>query len=916
MAIPPAVFEPGSVMLFQGDSITDGIHRGDMNHAYGHGYACEIASRYQAYRPKDRLEFANRGVSGNTSSNLVERWARDAFPYEISENGYEGALGRKKGEKVIPDCVSILVGINDYFHFIRKDTTGVSVEDYEANLRKLIADAKMANPKVRIVLCEPFRIPTDASPEFCRRQDVTAKLAAELDCAFVPFQKLFAENLLKENPNPRYWFWDFFHPTPAGHMRMADLWIESVDRRVRRMVRNTAVEPRAKLEDDSYDWYARHERIVKDQAKIDPEIVFIGDSITHGWEANDNLRGDAAACFRKWFGKYRTLNMGFGWDRVQNVLWRLSHGELDGTKPRVVVIHIGTNNAAPGCKRPFPANTADEIAEGIVEVCRRVREKTPSAKIVLMDVFPRGGKDQHWRKEVAAVNAALGPKVDALADGNLVRISLWDEYVGSDGEIPKELMFDTLHPTAKGYDVWGAALQSIIEGEGDVQPSKIRTFCNPLPLPNLPKSVYINCGGKGTPHRQVSDPNLVRADGAWYLFPSAGFVWKSGDDGGNWKDVPNPDGFAGHGPGAMRHRGKWYYIPNTDGELFVADRAEGPYRSLGRIGLPQEENLPPPADAMLFSDDDKRFYLYWGCTPRGGIWGCELDAENPLRVVSAPVELVTFDPEGQPWERSSNNPQNGWLEGSWMLKLNGRYCLTFSAGGAENETYAMGAYWSDKPLADFKPQRRNPFFISPKGLVTGTGHGSVVQDERGQLWVSYCIRVGSRHWFERLVGMDRLRLDANGEIEPASATSEPQFLPSFGMGAAGWRRIPVRTQSAGAADESLQTFTWLLDLPGKIDYTFVKPQVVRSFRICWREDGYDPDNGVPSGPFRYRLVLRDADGRETVVFDASANAEDRLVDYREIVPNEAVAARLELLAAPQGIKAGVADFTLFGESIQ
>ena len=467
-SVPPELFESGSAVLFQGDSITDGMHGGDMNHVYGHGYACEIASRYQAYRPEGRVQFGNRGKSGDTSSNLVERWSTDAFPYVIRENGYEGALGLKKGQFVTPDWVSILVGINDYFYWIRNLPQKVSCEDYEKNLRKLVADAKTANPKVKIVLCEPFRIPTDASPEFCRRQDVVAKLAAEFDCAFVPFQKLFSEDLLKLNANPRYWFWDFFHPTPAGHMKMADFWIDSVDRRVRRTVRNTALEPRAKLEDDSYDWYARHERIVKEQAKIDPEIVFIGDSITHGWEANDNLRGDAADCFKKWFGKYRTLNMGFGWDRIQNVLWRLSHGEMDGTKPRVVVIHIGTNNTAPGCKRPFPANTSDEIAEGIVEVCRRVREKAPRAKIVLMDVFPRGGKDQRWRKDVAAVNAALGPKVEALADGNLVRVNLWDKYVGPDGEIPKELMFDTLHPTVKGYDIWGEALRPFVDSAVEI----------------------------------------------------------------------------------------------------------------------------------------------------------------------------------------------------------------------------------------------------------------------------------------------------------------------------------------------------------------------------------------------------------------------------------------------------------------
>lgn len=459
----PMIFQQGSSVLFQGDSITDGGRLGDMNHVYGHGYACEIASRYQALCPELRLQFANRGKSGDTSSNLVERWATDAFPYVISENGYEGALGRMKGTKVIPDVLSVLVGINDYFHYLQKDPKGVACEEYEANLKCLVREARAANPRVRIVLCEPFRIPTDATPDFCRRQGVVAKLAAELGCAFVPFQKLFSEDLLKVEKNPRYWFWDFFHPTPAAHYRMADFWIESVAAHQSLVRRNTAMIPRAKIENDSYDWYARHERIVATQSQVDPEIVFIGDSITHGWEANDDLRGNAAASFKKWFGTHRTLNMGFGWDRIQNVLWRLSHGEMDGTNPRVVVVHIGTNNTAPGCAEPFPANTADEIAEGIAEVCCRVREKAPQAKIVLMDVFPRGRKDEHWRADVRKANEALDRRMAACAVPDLMRISLWDRFVGADGNIPASLMFDALHPTADGYDIWGSALKPIVE---------------------------------------------------------------------------------------------------------------------------------------------------------------------------------------------------------------------------------------------------------------------------------------------------------------------------------------------------------------------------------------------------------------------------------------------------------------------
>ena len=99
---PPQIFKPGSVILFQGDSITHGGRMGDMNHFLGHGYQAEIAMRYLAYRPNDNLQFGNRGESGHTSSNLVARWHRDAFPYEarrrarrrVREDGWRSPGGQ------------------------------------------------------------------------------------------------------------------------------------------------------------------------------------------------------------------------------------------------------------------------------------------------------------------------------------------------------------------------------------------------------------------------------------------------------------------------------------------------------------------------------------------------------------------------------------------------------------------------------------------------------------------------------------------------------------------------------------------------------------------------------------------------------------------------------------------------------
>ena len=110
---------------------------------------------------------------------------------------------------------------------------------------------------------------------------------------------------------------------------------------------NHAVVPTPKLEQDFYDWHRRHAEMLRIKHEVDPEIVLIGDSITHMWGGLPAEPGRARGA-KSWdalFGE-RALNLGFGWDRTQNVLWRIDHGELDGLNPKLVVIHIGTNNLA------------------------------------------------------------------------------------------------------------------------------------------------------------------------------------------------------------------------------------------------------------------------------------------------------------------------------------------------------------------------------------------------------------------------------------------------------------------------------------------------------------------------------------------------------------------------------------------
>lgn len=220
---------------------------------------------------------------------------------------------------------------------------------------------------------------------------------------------------------------------------------------------NTACLPKDKLEQDFYDWNARHAAVLEAKARTRPDIVLIGDSITHLWggepaEPNGN-RG--AKAWQSLFGDRKVLNMGFGWDRTQNVLWRIGHGELDGVTPKLIVIHIGTNNLA-GTKNAR-ANTPAEIAEGIQAVTLQAKAKCPAAKIVLMAVMPRGeAPDNPQQKSLDEVNALL-PEVAKTAGATL--IDLKARLRGADGILTKETMPDSLHPGEPGYAIWADALR-------------------------------------------------------------------------------------------------------------------------------------------------------------------------------------------------------------------------------------------------------------------------------------------------------------------------------------------------------------------------------------------------------------------------------------------------------------------------
>ncbi len=224
---------------------------------------------------------------------------------------------------------------------------------------------------------------------------------------------------------------------------------------------NPALIPASKLEQDFYNWEQRHAEILKIKAEVRPEIVMLGDSITHLWgglpvETKGN-RG--AASWKELFGERPVLNCGFGWDRTQNVLWRLDHGELDGLEPKLIVLNIGTNNLAQtkNCR----ACTPEEIAAGIAAVAKRCLTKCPTAKLVVMGVFPRGrtAADAN-RAKVVAINEAAAKQI-ALLHG-VTFLDIGAKFLGADGSISADLMPDALHPSNAGYALWAEALRPLL----------------------------------------------------------------------------------------------------------------------------------------------------------------------------------------------------------------------------------------------------------------------------------------------------------------------------------------------------------------------------------------------------------------------------------------------------------------------
>lgn len=190
-------------------------------------------------------------------------------------------------------------------------------------------------------------------------------------------------------------------------------------------------------------WMKRHEAMNTRVKQGNVDLVFIGDSITQGWE------GRGKNVWAKFYGKRNAVNLGIGGDRTQHVIWRLDNGNLTGIAPKAAVIMIGTNNSG--------SNSPEEIAEGVTAIVRQLQKKTPKTKILLLATFPRGANPADKRRQVNERSNAIVAKL--ATNDHVFYLDIGKEFLSDEGLLSKEIMPDLLHLSERGYTIWAESIE-------------------------------------------------------------------------------------------------------------------------------------------------------------------------------------------------------------------------------------------------------------------------------------------------------------------------------------------------------------------------------------------------------------------------------------------------------------------------
>lgn len=494
-----------------------------------------------------------------------------------------------------------------------------------------------------------------------------------------------------------------------------------------------------------------------------------------------------------------------------------------------------------------------------------------------------------------------------------------------------------------GFVFGTLCLQSITAAEPVI--GKSARYCNPLQM--------VSGGGTSA----SGDVTVIRENGKYYMYCTGGGAWVS-EDLLNWTlhritNVPVA-------PHVVKYNGVFYMCGN-DGPLFKSDSPLGPFTKVG-----DWQNTPgveggwnEPFDMDIFVDDDNKPYLYYPGRGVSGIYVVPLDPNDLTKFAGKPKHLFGFNKE-HIWERygeMNEYPDVAWVEGPWLQKRKGVYYLEYSASGTQWKTYAEGYYTAKSPIGPFTYAQNNPLLRKTDGLVTGTGHGSIVEGPNGTLWQFYTIVLNNPPGGRR-IGMDPVAFDKRGNMS-VHITDTPQWAPGVVAdpakdGDSGSIPITINKMramnalskfssqqpgrdAAYAIDNSSGTWwepspsdaqpTLTIELSPATRFDVVQLFTIDSMRLMFTGGnrlggrgaaaGTNVTVSASSGPatlaFKYKLETS-LDGENfTTVLDQSANTVVRNTIFEEIPPTKCRFVRLTMVDWPHTTPLGIIEFTVFGK---
>ena len=429
------VAKGGAKVVFIGDSIT-------------HFWESRGREQQKKYFSEGDWKMLNLGTSGDRTEHVL--WRLDNGELD----GYEAK------------CVLLMIGTNNSGHF--KNFSDEPPSDTILGIREILKKIRAKQPKAKVVLTAIFPRGASENDQFRLRNDVVNREIRRFCDGKDVFWCDFSDRLIDERGDTKFIMPDRLHPGAQGY----EIWYEEVKPYIdyalsdgekgkkplpknRYSKVNTAFEkataslpatvvPTTRIEGPKPrnarrgDWWStrllqKRNQISASRGEID--LVFFGDSITHNWESKGKAQLAELA------KTYSILDIGYGGDRTQHLVWRGLNGELDGYKAKCVMLMIGTNNREP----------VEDVAKGVRRVLDIIAEKQPQAKTLLLPIFVRGEGAANARR---IANEKVNAIIKGYADGNkVIWVDFNAKYLDKNGDT-KWIMPDRLHPNAAGYKIW------------------------------------------------------------------------------------------------------------------------------------------------------------------------------------------------------------------------------------------------------------------------------------------------------------------------------------------------------------------------------------------------------------------------------------------------------------------------------